>query len=88
MPKVKVFRQGVLESEFESTAKDQSLLSCLQSNNIDALYHCKEGFCGACRCKLKSGNTIYINEPLAFVRKGEILTCCSFITEDIEIDLL
>ena len=60
----------------------------LQKNGVEVLYHCKEGFCGACRCKLKSGSISYINEPLAFVRKGEILTCSSVPDGDIEIELL
>lgn len=88
MSKVRVHRSGELESEFDFKDADRTLLDSLQKNHTDVLYHCKEGFCGACRCKLKSGSITYINEPLAFVRKGEILTCCSKPDQDIEIELL
>lgn len=88
MSKVRVLRQGKLESEFEFAEGDRTLLESLQKRHVDVLYHCKEGFCGACRCKLKSGKVNYINEPLAFVRQGEVLTCCSQPAEDIEIEVL
>lgn len=88
MAKVTVHRGGEIESEFDYTASDGNLLNSLQNNKTEVLYHCKEGFCGACRCKLKSGSISYNNEPLAFVRKGEILTCCSKPEGDIEIELL
>ncbi|MBU2918652.1 2Fe-2S ferredoxin-like protein [Psychrosphaera sp. F3M07] len=88
MTKVTVHRHDVIETEIEFNNTDSTLLNSLQNNGVEVLYHCKEGFCGACRCKLKSGSITYINEPLAFVRKGEILTCCSVPNEDIEIQLL
>lgn len=88
MTKVTVHRHDVIETEIEFNNTDSTLLNSLQNNGVEVLYHCKEGFCGACRCKLKSGSITYTNEPLAFVRKGEILTCCSVPNEDIEIQLL
>lgn len=88
MSKVTVHRNGIIETEIEFVNTDATLLNSLQKNSVEMLYHCKEGFCGACRCKLKSGSISYINEPLAFVRKGEILTCCSVPNEDIEIEIL
>lgn len=88
MTKVTVHRNDVIETEIEFKSTDSTLLISLQKNGVEVLYHCKEGFCGACRCKLKSGSISYINEPLAFVRKGEILTCCSIPNDDIEIQLM
>jgi len=88
MPTVKVRRNQQVESEFTFSDADSTLLNALQKNNVDVLYHCREGFCGACRCQLKQGEVNYINEPLAFVRRGEILTCCSKPAGDIEIELL
>lgn len=88
MSNIRVLRQQELEIEFEFQSGDKTLLTSLLSQKVDVLYHCREGFCGACRCKLKSGTVEYINEPLAFVRSGEILTCCSNPTSDIEIELL
>ena len=64
-----------------------NLLEALESCGVNVNYHCREGFCGACRCKLTSGTTAYNEEPLAFVRKGEILLCCSRPTSDIAIEV-
>ena len=88
MSKITVYRNQQIETEIVQTDPSSNLLNTLQKNGVEMLYHCKEGFCGACRCKLKSGSISYLNEPLAFVRKGEILTCCSIPNEDIEIELL
>jgi len=86
--KVKVYRQDNIEADFDFVDTDRTLLDSLQNHGVEVLYHCREGFCGACRCKLKSGSVEYINEPLAFVRRGEILTCCSKPNDNIEIELL
>lgn len=88
MSTVKVVRNDKLEAHYAFQEQDATLLASLQRSGVDVLYHCKEGFCGACRCKLKSGSVTYINEPLAFVRDGEILTCCSRPDQDIEIEVI
>lgn len=88
MTKVKVSKGSDSDTSFEFKESDTNLLNALQSNGVEILYHCREGFCGACRCKIKDGDVEYLNEPLAFVRRGEILTCCSKPTSDIEIELI
>ncbi len=70
------------------SAQSPSLLHTLESENIDVQYHCREGFCGACRATLVSGDVDYPNEPLAYIRDGEVLLCCAKIDQDIEIDVL
>lgn len=64
-----------------------SILHCLESQKIDVAYQCREGYCGACRATLVSGNVKYNEEPLAFVRDGEILLCCSKPNGNISINL-
>ena len=71
----------------EFTAGCPSLLHCLESQKIDVAYQCREGYCGACRATLVSGNVKYNEEPLAFVRDGEILLCCSKPNGNISINL-
>lgn len=65
----------------------QTLLEALERNKLEINFQCREGYCGACRCKLISGDVSYINEPLAFVRKGEFLPCCSIPVTNIEIEI-
>ncbi|KUM51595.1 class I ribonucleotide reductase maintenance protein YfaE [Rheinheimera sp. EpRS3] len=83
MPGVKLSNGVVIN--FDGSA--QTLLEALERKKLEVNFHCREGYCGACRCKLISGEVNYINEPLAFVRKGEFLPCCSVPVTDIEIEI-
>lgn len=63
---------------------EQTLLDCLESANIEVHYHCRDGFCGACRVTLVEGEINYPQgEPLAFVGENEILPCCCIPVTDI-----
>jgi ferredoxin len=63
---------------------EQTLLECLESANIEVHYHCRDGFCGACRVSLIEGEVNYPQgDPLAFVGKGEVLACCCVPVTDI-----
>ena len=64
-----------------------TLLEFLETHNIAVQYQCREGYCGACRCKLNSGEIEYQQEPLAFIRPGEILLCCSKPVDEVELTL-
>ena len=75
------------DQSLEFDSDQPNLLTFLENNKVEAQFHCREGFCGACRCKLVNGNIAYQQEPLAFVRKGEILLCCAKPIDDIEIDI-
>jgi ferredoxin len=63
----------------------KTLLENLESQAIRIEFHCRDGHCGACRCKLLSGEVEYINYPMAYIRDNDILTCCSKSTNDIKI---
>jgi len=65
----------------------RNLLDFLEQQKHDVNFQCREGFCGACRCKLLEGKVRYLQEPLAFVRKGEFLPCCSIPLGDISIEI-
>lgn len=66
----------------------ETLLECLEKANVEVHYHCRDGFCGACRVTLKSGQVAYPKgEPLAFIAEGEILPCCCIPKSDISIEI-
>ncbi len=67
--------------------EDKNILDALERQSIESHYHCRDGYCGACRCKLLKGKIHYTVEPLAYVGDDEILTCCSQPLTDIELDL-
>ncbi len=60
-----------------------TILETLEAAGIEVHYHCREGFCGACRSKLLSGSVSYTTDPLAFIDDDEILPCCCKPEQDI-----
>lgn len=74
--------------EISFKEKKQTLLECLEQANIEVHYHCRDGFCGACRVTLTNGEIHYPNgEPLAFVGENEILPCCCVPVTDISLKI-
>ncbi|MCF4009654.1 class I ribonucleotide reductase maintenance protein YfaE [Rheinheimera sp. UJ63] len=65
----------------------RNLLDFLEKQQHSLNFQCREGFCGACRCTLISGQVRYLQEPLAYVRRGEFLPCCSVPASNIEIEI-
>lgn len=66
---------------------DLTLLQHIESKNIDVHFHCREGYCGACRTKLIDGTVEYTTDPLAFIDDDEILPCCCKASSNIHIKL-
>ena len=66
---------------------NQTLLETIEQHDIEIQYHCREGYCGACRSKLICGEVQYTTDPLAFIDDDEILPCCCIPSSDIEIAL-
>ena len=66
-------------------SQPSSILETLEQANVATEFHCREGFCGACRCKLTKGEVEYTVDPLAFIDDDEILPCVTKPITDIEI---
>lgn len=69
---------------------DKSLLEFLESQNIDIDSACREGRCGSCEVKIKSGEIEYLENGYLSAKeksKGKRLSCISFPKGDLEIDL-
>lgn len=79
---------SVDDKEIIFLSSHRTLLDCTDANDVEIHYHCRDGFCGACRTKLIKGSVCYPNgEPLAYVGPDEILPCCCIPSSDIEIEL-
>ena len=63
----------------------KTLLENLEVHALEIEFHCRDGHCGACKCLLISGKVEYKNQPLAYLREGEILPCSCRSKEDIQI---
>lgn len=64
-----------------------TLLETIEHNKIKIEYHCRGGYCGACRIKLISGEVKYINDALAFIEDDEILPCCCIPVSDVNLEI-
>jgi ferredoxin len=70
------------------TQPKQTLLECLEQEGVEVHYHCRDGFCGACRVTLTSGEINYPEgEPLAFIGENEILPCCCIPVTNISLKI-
>ncbi|MCW8994389.1 MAG: 2Fe-2S iron-sulfur cluster-binding protein, partial [Psychromonas sp.] len=50
-------------------------------------FHCRDGYCGACKCRLISGKVAYQKPPMAYLREGEVLPCCCVSKDDIHLHI-
>ena len=65
--------------------KDMNLLDFIESKGIEIHSVCRQGFCGACRCKLIKGYVDVNENAIGYVSDGEFLACSSRPIGDIEI---
>ncbi|WP_257878924.1 class I ribonucleotide reductase maintenance protein YfaE, partial [Vibrio parahaemolyticus] len=80
------FKHGHVH-EFSLPASTSTLLVQLERKGIAIESQCRNGYCGACRCKLVRGNISYRAEPIAYLNDGEILPCCATATSDVTVDI-
>lgn len=66
--------------------QNESLLIQLERAGFNIENQCRSGFCGACKCKLISGNVKQSSDSLAYTKTEEILTCCSIPLSSLQLD--
>ncbi|WP_037469200.1 class I ribonucleotide reductase maintenance protein YfaE [Shewanella marina] len=69
------------------TQQHNSLLAALEFKRVRIFSECRNGFCGACKTKLISGQVKYKFEPIATLAADECLPCCCQPVTDINLDL-
>lgn len=72
---------------FFKQGEDETLLEGLERTGHYVEYQCRSGYCGACRVTLKTGSVTYPKQPLAFLKRDEILPCCCRAAESIVINV-
>ncbi|WP_434359768.1 2Fe-2S iron-sulfur cluster-binding protein [Parasalinivibrio latis] len=63
----------------------ESLLKQLENAGLQPEYQCRNGVCGACRCRLATGK-VSQKDSLAYTGKDEILTCQSRPLTDVTLE--
>ncbi len=84
----KGIRVSVADKDIIYLDSHNNLLECIESADIEVHYHCRDGYCGACRVTLTRGQISYPHgEPLAYVGDNEILPCCCIPMSNIELKI-
>ncbi len=64
-----------------------SLLEALESKKVKVFSECRNGFCGACKTTVISGEVNYFCEPLAELKADQCLPCCCVPNGDLNLKL-
>jgi uncharacterized protein len=59
------------------TAGDATLLETAENQGLSPPFSCRDGKCGSCATKIKSGTVAYRTKPTATINEDEVLLCCS-----------
>jgi ferredoxin len=70
MPTIKINQTLTIESNGSET-----LLEAMENAGLNVEYNCRDGHCGACRCKLSAGEVEYVGFALAYTQSDEVLPC-------------
>ena len=69
----------------ESNPSD-TLLETMEKAGMEVEYHCRDGHCGACKCKLIAGEVEYVGFAMAYTQQDEVLPCICRAKGDIELE--
>lgn len=72
MPTIKINKLVSIGSNPSNT-----ILETMEQAGLLPEYNCRDGHCGACRCKLESGEIEYVGFKMAYTEDEEILPCIS-----------
>ncbi|MCC2523877.1 class I ribonucleotide reductase maintenance protein YfaE [Vibrio coralliilyticus] len=81
MPSIKINGITAIQSNPSNT-----ILETMEKAGIEPEYNCRDGHCGACRCKLVKGEVEYVGFAMAYTQSDEILPCICKAKSDIEIE--
>ncbi|GGB52700.1 hypothetical protein GCM10011607_11510 [Shewanella inventionis] len=63
--------------------KDETVLEALERSGVEIYSQCKDGYCGACKCKVANPEAVKHSDDIlaAFDKENEILTCSSKVLD-------
>ncbi|MGL6260306.1 class I ribonucleotide reductase maintenance protein YfaE [Vibrio sp. WXL103] len=69
-----------------TTSGNETLLNAMERAGLEPEYHCRDGHCGACRCKLVSGEVEQVGFAMAYTHGDEILPCICKAKGDVQLE--
>lgn len=80
--------ENSLSQNASKEAPSKTVLELIREQGISPHVGCQEGFCGACRCKIKSGSVEHSDDTLAWRNDDEIIPCTArLVSDEIEIEV-
>ncbi|MEM5498151.1 pyridoxamine 5'-phosphate oxidase family protein [Paraglaciecola mesophila] len=76
---IKFAHSGIEQSWYKG---DKPLLDVAEIKGLTPPYSCRNGQCGSCAVKLKSGAVTYRTKPSAHIDASEVLLCCAVPAKD------
>ncbi|MBV7300730.1 2Fe-2S iron-sulfur cluster-binding protein [Enterovibrio paralichthyis] len=70
-----------------NTTGSSTALDAVLNNHFNVAHECKNGVCGACRCKA-SGKAKQVKDAIGYHGKGEILLCTVAASSDIDVSII
>ncbi|GEM79494.1 class I ribonucleotide reductase maintenance protein YfaE [Vibrio superstes] len=67
-------------------SKNTTLLESMEMSGLKPEFNCRDGHCGACRCKVSSGEVEYIGFAMAYLKEDEILPCICRAKSDLKLE--
>ena len=82
---IKFAHSGIEQSWYKG---DKPLLDVAESKGLTPPYSCRNGQCGSCAVKLKSGAVTYRTKPSAHIDPSDVLLCCAVPAKDCDTVIL
>lgn len=70
-----------------ANTEHDTLLDAIEAEGIEVPSECRDGYCGTCVCKLKSGQVEYVKDVLAYCDDDSVALCCAKPKTDVIICL-
>ncbi|WP_082957156.1 MULTISPECIES: class I ribonucleotide reductase maintenance protein YfaE [unclassified Vibrio] len=67
-------------------SRSTTLLESMETSGLKPEFNCRDGHCGACRCKLSSGEVEYVGFAMAYLKADEILPCICRAKSDVTLE--
>ncbi len=81
MPTIKINRITHVQSN-----RSDTILETMEKAGLEPEYNCRDGHCGACRCRLLSGEVEYVGFAMAYTEENEVLPCICRAKTNIELE--
>jgi ferredoxin len=76
----------IINGNYVEAQCTKTILELANERDILLKAHCKDGYCGECRCKVTKGRVNYKVTPIASTQSNEVFPCVAYaVSNDVVI---